>query len=73
MTGDISNHLWQSTMFAVAAGLLTVALRRNQARIRYWVWFGASVKFFVPFALLKSRRPILPLRRCLTHFRSNLD
>src|SRR5688572_7613211 len=52
MTGDISNHLWQSTLFAVAAGLLSVALRRNQARIRYWVWFSASVKFFVPFTLL---------------------
>ena len=52
MTGEISNHLWQSTMFAVAAGLLTVALRRNQARIRYWLWFSASVKFFVPFTLL---------------------
>jgi bla regulator protein BlaR1 len=52
MTGDISNHLWQSTLFAVAAGLLTVALRRNQARVRYWLWFSASVKFFVPFTLL---------------------
>ena len=52
MTGEISNHVWQSTLFAVAAGLLSVALRRNQARIRYWLWFSASVKFFVPFTLL---------------------
>ncbi|MET0214756.1 MAG: hypothetical protein ABW292_17225 [Vicinamibacterales bacterium] len=27
-------------------------MRRNQARIRYWLWFSASVKFFVPFTLL---------------------
>jgi bla regulator protein BlaR1 len=39
MTGEISNHLWQSTLFAVVVGLLTAALRRNQARIRYWLWF----------------------------------
>ena len=52
MTGEISNHVWQSTLFAVAVGLLSVALRRNQARIRYWLWFSASVKFFVPFTLL---------------------
>jgi uncharacterized protein (TIGR03435 family) len=52
MTAGILNHLWQSTLFAVAAGLLTIALRRNQARIRYWLWFGASVKFLVPFTLL---------------------
>jgi bla regulator protein BlaR1 len=52
MTGEISNHLWQSTLFAVVVGLLTAALRRNQARIRYWLWFSASVKFFVPFTLL---------------------
>jgi bla regulator protein blaR1 len=52
MTGEISNHLWQSTLFAIAVGLISVALRRNQARIRYWLWFSASVKFFVPFTLL---------------------
>jgi uncharacterized protein (TIGR03435 family) len=52
MIGEISNHLWQSTLFAVAMGLLTVALRRHEARIHYWLWFSASVKFFVPFTLL---------------------
>ncbi|HEY1755723.1 MAG TPA: M56 family metallopeptidase [Bryobacteraceae bacterium] len=48
------NHLWQSTLFAVVAGLLTVALRRNRAQVRYWIWFSASLKFLVPFALLIS-------------------
>ena len=46
------NHLWQSTAFAVAAGLLTLGLRRNKAQVRYWLWFSASLKFLVPFSLL---------------------
>jgi hypothetical protein len=29
---SIGNHLWQSTLFAAAAGLLTLALRKNHAR-----------------------------------------
>ncbi len=28
----LSNHLWQSTLFACVAGLLTLALRNNAAR-----------------------------------------
>ena len=47
-------HLWQSTLFAVAAGLLTLLLKRNRARTRYWVWFIGLVKFLVPFAVLVS-------------------
>ena len=50
----VGNHLWQSTLFAVAAGLLTLALRKNQARARYWLWLAASLKFLVPFSLLTS-------------------
>lgn len=46
------NHLWQSTIFLVAAGLLTLSLRKNPARVRYWVWLAASVKFLIPFSLL---------------------
>jgi bla regulator protein BlaR1 len=48
----VFNHLWQSTLFAMAAGLLTLALRTNRARQRYWLWLAASVKFLVPFSLL---------------------
>ena len=44
------NHLWQSTVFAAVAALLALALRKNQARTRYWLWMAASVKFLVPFA-----------------------
>jgi bla regulator protein BlaR1 len=48
----VLNHLWQSTAFAIAAALLTLALRKNRAHTRYCLWFAASVKFLVPFAAL---------------------
>jgi bla regulator protein blaR1 len=48
----IGNHLWQSTIFTVAAGLLSLALRKQGARVRYWVWLAASVKFLIPFSWL---------------------
>jgi bla regulator protein BlaR1 len=48
----LGNHLWQSTIFAAMAGLLTLVVRRNHARIRYWLWLAASTKFLIPFALL---------------------
>jgi bla regulator protein blaR1 len=48
----LGNHLWQSTLFAVAAGLLTLILRKNQARARYWLWLTASLKFLIPFSWL---------------------
>jgi beta-lactamase regulating signal transducer with metallopeptidase domain len=46
------NHLWQSTLFAILAGVLTLVLRNNHARVRYAVWLVASLKFLIPFALL---------------------
>jgi uncharacterized protein (TIGR03435 family) len=51
-TAALVNHLWQSTIVALVAWLLTLALRSNQARTRYWVWMIASVKFLIPFSLL---------------------
>jgi uncharacterized protein (TIGR03435 family) len=48
----LENHLWQSTAFAAAAWLIALALRKNQARVRYWIWLAASLKFLVPFSLL---------------------
>jgi beta-lactamase regulating signal transducer with metallopeptidase domain len=50
----LANHLWQSTLFTAAAWLLTLALRKNRAAIRYTVWLTASIKFLVPFSLLVS-------------------
>jgi bla regulator protein blaR1 len=53
-TWALVNHLWQSTIVAALALLLTYALRKNQASIRYWVWMVASAKFLVPFAILMA-------------------
>jgi uncharacterized protein (TIGR03435 family) len=48
------NHLWQSTLFAALAALLTLLLRNNRARVRCWVWLAASLKFVLPFSVLIS-------------------
>lgn len=48
----VADHLWQSTVFAALAGLLTLLLRKEHARVRYWMWMAASLKFLLPFALL---------------------
>ena len=42
----LGNHLWQSTIFAGVAGLLTLGLRKDHARVRYWLWFAASLTRF---------------------------
>jgi beta-lactamase regulating signal transducer with metallopeptidase domain len=52
MIAALLNHLWQSTICVAAGGLLTLLLRQNSARIRYWIWFAASVKFLLPFSVL---------------------
>lgn len=54
MIAEVANHLWQSTVFAVAVGLLTLAFRKNRAQVRYWLWLSASLKFLIPFSLLMS-------------------
>lgn len=50
----LANHLWQSTLFAAAAGLITLGLRKQRAQVRYGLWLAASIKFLIPFALLIS-------------------
>ena len=55
MTFDpVIDHLWQSTLFAAAIALLTLAFRRTHAQARYWLWFAASLKFLIPFAALTA-------------------
>jgi len=54
MSAELTNHIWQSTIFAIVTGLLTLAFRENRAQVRYWLWFSASLKFMLPFALLVS-------------------
>src|ERR1700722_18085035 len=58
----LANHLWQSTLFASAAWLLTLALRKNPARVRHWVWVAAALKFLVPFSLLIALGSHVPWR-----------
>jgi TonB family protein len=38
----------------VLAAILTLAFKKNQARIRHSLWLAASLKFLVPFSLLIS-------------------
>jgi TonB family protein len=57
----IANHIWQSTIFAVAAGLLTLMFRSNSASVRYWIWFAAATKFLIPFAALTALANVIPL------------
>lgn len=54
MISLVLDHLWQSSLFLAAAGLITLALNHNSAGARFWLWFSASVKFLVPFALLTA-------------------
>ena len=56
----IINHLWQSSCFALLAGLLAFVPRKNSPKVRYWVWLSASLKFLVPFALLVSLGSVVP-------------
>jgi bla regulator protein blaR1 len=47
----IADHLWQSTIFAGIVWLLTLALRKNRARVRHSLWLAASFKFLIPFSV----------------------
>lgn len=62
MQQAILNHLWQSTLFALAVTAAVSLLRRNSPRVRYWLWLTASMKFLVPFSLLVSAggRVVMP-------------
>src|SRR6516162_6147056 len=68
MTEAIFNHLWQSTLFALAIGVLTLGFRVNRAKVRYWLWFSASIKFMIPMTglmalggYIQSTRPAKPV------------
>ena len=50
--GPLADHLWQSTIVLLVCALLTLALRRNRAQVRYALWLAASMKFLIPFAPL---------------------
>jgi uncharacterized protein (TIGR03435 family) len=54
MIASAANHLWQSTLVAGVAWLVTLALRRDRASVRYGVWLAASLKFLVPFSIVTA-------------------
>jgi bla regulator protein blaR1 len=62
----IGNHLWQSTVFAIAVALLTWILRKNRARDRYWLWLVASLKFLIPLS------PLIAIGTYLAQWRSSI-
>jgi uncharacterized protein (TIGR03435 family) len=51
---DLLDHLWQSTLFTAVVWLVARAVRTNAARVRYWLWLAASMKFLIPLSLLVS-------------------
>jgi beta-lactamase regulating signal transducer with metallopeptidase domain len=51
MIAGLLDHLWQSTLFAAGIAVMALLFRRNGAAVRFWLWFAASVKFLLPFAL----------------------
>ena len=63
---SIADHVWQSTLFACVAGLLTLALRKNRARVRHWVWVTASLKFLIPLSVLIGLSSHIEWRRVPT-------
>lgn len=52
MSTTIVAHLLQSTLFAMLIALFVHAFRASAARVRYWLWLAASVKFLVPLSWL---------------------
>src|SRR5205085_12262878 len=54
-----ANHLWQSTLFAATAALLTLALRRNRASARYGIWLEATEQSLLPLSALASLGRVL--------------
>jgi len=52
LSSEVMAHLWQSTLVIAVVWLVTLALQPNRARVRYWLWKAASVKFLVPFSWL---------------------
>jgi beta-lactamase regulating signal transducer with metallopeptidase domain len=54
MTVTVLNHLWQSSLFALAVWILAFLFRNNGASVRHGLWLAASAKFLLPFSLLAA-------------------
>jgi beta-lactamase regulating signal transducer with metallopeptidase domain len=48
----VANHLWQTTVFALMVWGIVRLLKRSTARVRYFIWSIALMKFLLPSALL---------------------
>ena len=59
----VYDHLWQSTVFAAATGLFTLAFRRNRAGVRHGLWLAALIKFLIPLAVLIELGGRIPWHR----------
>jgi beta-lactamase regulating signal transducer with metallopeptidase domain len=59
MTLAVLDHLWQSTLAALAVVILMTAFRKAAAAVRYGLWFAASAKFLIPFAALAALGRVL--------------
>jgi bla regulator protein blaR1 len=66
VSASLVNHLWQSTLVVALVWLVTLSLRRHDARVRYWLWAAASVKFFLPFSWLISLGALVEWRTAPT-------
>jgi hypothetical protein len=56
MIGDLTNHLWQSTIFAFVVALLNAALRENRAHVRYLVVVRSIVEVLRSLFAVGERR-----------------
>ena len=72
MLPALFNHLWQSTLFAGVVWLLTLALRKNHARVRHGLWLAASLKFLVPFSVFIALGSLVPRRTAPLAVQSNI-
>ena len=62
------NHLWQSTLYLLGAGVLILALKEQQARIRYAIWLSATAKFLLPFsAFIRLGGRLAPFHKAANH------
>lgn len=57
-----ANHVWQSTLFALAIWVLTQGFRSNSAAIRHRLWLAASAKFLLPLAWVASLVASVPIQ-----------
>lgn len=65
MIAPVLDHLLQSTLVAALLAVSVLAFHREPARVRFWIWFAASMKFLLPFAglvqlgaQLRGRAPV---------------